>query len=74
VLGRHQDACVASERLRAYAETVPALPNVFVTGHQAYFTREALASIAETTLKNVADFEQGKECANTVHCDRVKSA
>lgn len=49
-------------------------PNVIVTGHQAYFTREALASIAETTLENVADFEQGKECANTVHCDRVKSA
>lgn len=34
-------------------------PNVVVTGHQAFFTREALRSIAHTTLKNVTDFERG---------------
>ncbi len=31
-------------------------PNVVVTGHQAYFTREALTHIADTTIRNVADF------------------
>src|SRR5690606_13975282 len=27
-------------------------PNVLITGHQGFFTREALAAIAETTLAN----------------------
>lgn len=34
-------------------------PNVVVTGHQAFFTRTALANIAETTLANVSAFEKG---------------
>ena len=33
-------------------------PNVLVTGHQAFFTREALAAIAETTLANASAFER----------------
>ena len=41
-------------------------PNVIITGHQAFFTREALARIAETTLANISDFEQGRSCANVV--------
>ncbi|HEX3418030.1 MAG TPA: NAD(P)-dependent oxidoreductase, partial [Stellaceae bacterium] len=35
-------------------------PNVIVTGHQAFFTREALAAIAHTTLQNIADLEAGR--------------
>ncbi len=34
-------------------------PNVVVTGHQAFFTREALATIAQITLDNICYFEQG---------------
>lgn len=34
-------------------------PNVVITGHQAFFTREALAAIAETTLNNLTGFEHG---------------
>ena len=34
-------------------------PNVMVTAHQAFFTREALRAIAETTLDNVSAFEKG---------------
>lgn len=41
-------------------------PNVLITGHQAFFTREALANIAETTLRNVADVERTGRCANEV--------
>lgn len=37
-------------------------PNVLITGHQAFFTREALKNIAETTLSNLDSFEQGKDC------------
>lgn len=35
-------------------------PNVVITGHQAFFTREALTAIGETTLANITYFEQGK--------------
>ncbi len=34
-------------------------PNVLVTGHQAFFTQEALTAIADTTLANIAAFERG---------------
>jgi D-lactate dehydrogenase len=35
-------------------------PNVLVTGHQAFFTREALAAIAGTTLGNATRFAAGQ--------------
>ncbi len=41
-------------------------PNILVTGHQAFFTKEALAGIAHTTLQNITDFEQGKPLVNAV--------
>lgn len=41
-------------------------PNVLVTAHQAFLTREALASIAEITLGNVSAFEQGRPLENRV--------
>ena len=47
-------------------------PNVLITGHQAFFTEEALKNIAETTIGNITDFEQGRPCANQIDLDRVK--
>ncbi len=44
-------------------------PNVLVTGHQAFFTHEAMTNIAQTTLSNLADFVAGRACANRVICD-----
>ncbi|CAK9045551.1 D-lactate dehydrogenase (D-LDH) (Fermentative lactate dehydrogenase) [Durusdinium trenchii] len=41
-------------------------PNVLITGHQAFFTREALGCIAETTLQNLADLEKDGTCPNEV--------
>lgn len=41
-------------------------PNVVVTGHQAFFTREALNAIAETTLANIEDIASGRMCSNEV--------
>lgn len=38
--------------------------NVQITGHQGYFTREAMDNIAATTLANVAEFESTGGCAN----------
>jgi D-lactate dehydrogenase len=39
-------------------------PNVLVTGHQAFFTQEALTEIADTTIRNLTDFENGKSNDN----------
>ncbi|MEM8613661.1 MAG: 2-hydroxyacid dehydrogenase [Cyanobacteria bacterium P01_H01_bin.105] len=40
--------------------------NVVITAHQAFFTKEALANIAETTLSNISNVETGCGCANEV--------
>jgi len=42
------------------------MPNVIITSHQAFFTREATNNIAITTLQNVLDFQDGKELVNEV--------
>lgn len=50
-------------------ETVPrllAFPNVMITSHQGFFTREALQSIAITTLENAYAFEHGLPLDNIV--------
>lgn len=41
-------------------------PNVMITSHQGFFTKEALEAIAETTLQNATDFESGKTSPNQV--------
>ncbi len=49
-------------------------PNVIVTGHQGFFTEEALHNIAETTLANISDFEQGRPCQNEISAAKKVSA
>ena len=39
-------------------------PNVLITAHQAFFTREAMIAISEITLENVSAFEQGRRSGN----------
>ena len=41
-------------------------PNVLITGHQGFFTVEALTGIAETTLENLTTLERGDACPNVV--------
>ena len=41
-------------------------PNVIVTGHQAFFTREAITTISETTLRSVTEFACGKPLSNEI--------
>ncbi|MDO9184796.1 MAG: 2-hydroxyacid dehydrogenase [Bacteroidia bacterium] len=38
--------------------------NVLITSHQAFLTDTALKNIAETTLRNIECFENGKTCEN----------
>ena len=41
-------------------------PNVLITGHQGFFTREALDNIASTTIENITAFEETGSAANAV--------
>jgi D-lactate dehydrogenase len=46
-------------------------PNVLITGHQAFFTREALSAIAQTTIDNITTIGRGETCPNLVTADVV---
>ncbi|MFL5814917.1 MAG: 2-hydroxyacid dehydrogenase [Bdellovibrionia bacterium] len=52
-----QDDCIA--RLLTF-------PNVLITSHQGFLTREALQNIARTTLESITAFEQGRTLENEV--------
>lgn len=43
-----------------------AYPNVLITAHQAFFTKEALDEITRITLKNIEDFGKGMGNENVV--------
>lgn len=47
-------------------------PNVLITGHQGFFTREALQNIAETTLANATAFESGTGELHEVRLEVVR--
>lgn len=44
--------------------------NVLITGHQAFFTQEALTNIAETTFANIDAFESGSGTLHRVVYDK----
>lgn len=44
-------------------------PNVLITGHQAFFTAEALENIASTTIGNLTAVERGETLTNRVEID-----
>jgi len=41
-------------------------PNVLITAHQGFFTKEALEQITVITLKNISSFESGEQLENEV--------
>ncbi len=47
-------------------------PNVVITGHQAFFTKEALDNIAETTIENIVMFEKSGSSKNEIIPSIVK--
>lgn len=42
------------------------MPNVVVTSHQGFFTKEALNKIAKDTLENIKEFFETGKCKNSV--------
>ncbi|MCR5502536.1 MAG: 2-hydroxyacid dehydrogenase [Lachnospiraceae bacterium] len=57
-----------SDEILAHSTTSRLLsfPNVMITSHQGFYTMEALAAIAETTLQNLMDAENGAKTGNDV--------
>jgi D-lactate dehydrogenase len=47
-------------------------PNVVITGHQGFLTEEALTAIAETTLANIAQIEDGQPCPNAIRAAQTR--
>lgn len=47
-------------------ERLLTFPNVIITGHQAFFTADALNNIAETTLSNITAIALHQSCSNIV--------
>lgn len=43
------------------------MPNVLITSHQGFLTEEALNNIAETTIKNIVDFFDGRTNPNEIY-------
>ncbi len=46
-------------------------PNVLITGHQAFFTEEALTNIAETTIDNLTQFDEHGTCDKAVSASNL---
>lgn len=46
--------------------------NVIITGHQAFFTENALENIARTTLANITSFEEGQIHVNEITTEMAK--
>ncbi len=46
-------------------------PNVLVTAHQAFLTKEALANVASVTLESVTAFERGEPLRNEVRAETM---
>jgi D-lactate dehydrogenase len=39
---------------------------VLITAHQGFFTEEALTQIAQITIRNISEFENGSKLTNKV--------
>lgn len=52
------------------------MPNVLITSHQAFLTKEALSNIAATTMKNIDEYLKGEFMENEIcyHCTKDKVA
>jgi D-lactate dehydrogenase len=48
------------------------MPNVLLTSHQAFLTKEALENIAQTTVQNLNDFFENKPLKNEI-CYQIKT-
>lgn len=50
------------------------IPNVLITGHQAFFTAEAMAQISQTTISNIDDYVEGRTNENVLTKELVRAS
>jgi D-lactate dehydrogenase len=55
-------------------ERLVTFPNVLITGHQGYFTEDALRNIAQTSLENARAVERGEVCENALSTALLRNA
>ncbi len=50
------------------------MPNVLVTSHQGFLTKEALDNIAQTTMSNILQIQNEGKCENELcyHCGKIE--
>lgn len=58
----HSDSIIKDDTF----QLLQSFQNVVITAHQAFFTKNALTAIAETTITNISDWEQGNTLTNEV--------
>jgi D-lactate dehydrogenase len=58
----HSDRFVADDDLARLLS----FPNVLITSHQGFFTREAMRAITDTTMENIRAFAQGEPLQNEI--------
>jgi D-lactate dehydrogenase len=58
----HSDQAIADDVLAR----LMTFPNVLLTSHQAFLTKEALGNISETTLASIREYEEGLPLSNEV--------
>ena len=54
-------------------QLLQSFPNVVITGHQAFFTQNAISQISEMTISNLSDFEANRPCPNVLDPATLKS-
>ncbi|MGE9289890.1 MAG: 2-hydroxyacid dehydrogenase [Puniceicoccales bacterium] len=58
----HSEGIMNDDRLLR----LTSFPNVLITSHQAFFTRDALANIADVTLRNLDEFAKDGACQHSL--------
>ncbi len=67
-----EDMSDATDRDEKLA-TLLSMPNVIITSHQAFLTKEALENIASVTIQNIEEFFDNKECKNEICYNCLKN-
>lgn len=67
----HEDFSDTTNKDRLLVQLI-SMPNVIVTSHQGFLTKEALSKIAAVTLKNISDFSENVPLENEVPSPQKK--
>ena len=67
----HEDFSDTTNKDKLLVQLI-SMPNVIVTSHQGFLTKEALQKIAAVTMKNISDFSNKLPLSNEVFAKKLK--